>query len=73
MGKSQETFRKRQRERALRDKAHHKREQREQRRNQKKESQVVVPEPSTVRLMQTEVGSTAGCEPEGQTLPPTDN
>lgn len=72
MRKSHQTFRKRQRERALRDKAQRKRELREQRRNQKKESDVVVPEPSTVSLMGTEVESTAGTEPEGQTLPPTD-
>lgn len=73
MAKSHQSFRKRQRERTLRDKAQRKRERREQRRDQKKESQVVVPEPTTVGLMRTGVGSTAGYEPEGQTLPPTDN
>lgn len=73
MAKSHQTFRKRQRERALRDKAQRKRERREQRRTQKKESPVVVSEPPTVTLMEAGGDSTAGYEPEGQTLPPTDN
>ena len=62
MAKSRQTFRKRQRERALRDKAQRKRERREQRRNQKKESPDAVLEPLTASL---------GYEPE-ETLPPRD-
>ena len=63
--KSRQTFRKRQRERALREKAQRKHERRQQRQNEKKESPTVVPEPSTVSLTRTEVESTAGDSPEG--------
>jgi hypothetical protein len=73
MAKTHPTFRKRQRERALREKAQRKRERRAQRRDQKKESPGVVPEPSPVGPVPTEMGSTAGYEPEGETLPPADN
>jgi len=72
MAKSQQTFRKRQRERKLREKAQLKRERRERRRNEKKRSQALVPRPFTGQANPTGVGPAAGDKPEGETLPPTD-
>ena len=49
MAKSSQTFRKRQRENKLREKAQLKRERRQQRRKEKSESKALVPQPATER------------------------
>lgn len=71
MAKSPQTFRKRQRERKLREKAQLKRERREQRRNEKKHAQALVLQPVPVQANPTGVGPAAGEKPEDETLSPT--
>ncbi len=72
MAKSSETFRKRQRENKLREKAQLKRERREQRRNEKKDLQALVPQPSTIEPRPIRVGPVAVDKPEGETLARTE-
>ncbi|MGH9863492.1 MAG: hypothetical protein ACRD35_08720 [Candidatus Acidiferrales bacterium] len=73
MTKSHQTFRKRQRERAVRDKAQRKRERREQRRVEKKDSPLDASDLSSFSLHQTEAEPPADNESEDPALPPTDN
>ena len=65
MAKSNQTFRKRQRENKLREKAQLKRERREQRRNERKDSQALVPQPAVVQPRST------GLEPSSANTPET--
>ena len=73
MTKSHQTFRKRQRERAVRDKAERKRQRREQRRTEKKDSPLDGSDLSSFSLDQTEADSPPDYETEDPTVPPTDN
>ncbi len=57
MAKSSQTFRKRQRENKLRERAQLKRERREQRRNEKKQSLALAPQPAA------DVANPTGVEP----------
>lgn len=57
MAKSSQTFKKRQRENKLRERAQLKRERRQQRRKEKKESQAFIPQPAAA---QTGVEPVAG-------------
>ncbi len=73
MTKSHQTFRKRQRERAVRDKAQRKRERREQRKIEKKDFPFGDSDPFAVDLAPTEADLPPEYETESDTLPPTDN
>jgi hypothetical protein len=70
LARNPQTFRKRQREQKLREKAQLKRKRREQRRLEKKESQEVVPGWPTVEAEPNEVEPAAEDKPEGGETPP---
>jgi hypothetical protein len=70
LARSQQTFRKGQRERKLREKAQRKRERREERRKAKKDPQFPVPEPFTVEDELTAGEPAAEDRPEGGDTPP---
>ncbi len=64
MARSNQTFRKRQRENKLREKAQLKRARREQKRNEKKESQAFVPQTPIVQPNPTGLEASAADTPE---------
>jgi hypothetical protein len=69
LARNPQTFRKRQREQKLREKAQLKRKRREQRRLEKKESQEVVPGWPTVEVEPNGVEAAAEDKPEGGETP----
>ena len=72
MAKTTETFRKRQRERQVREKAEQKRMQREQRRTEKKLSQPEL-ESDLAAPPSAEEPVAGDRDPAGETLPPEEN